>query len=337
MNDFNNKIFDTIIVGAGITGITAGNYLQQKGLSVLLLDKGKGIGGRMATRRINFENQKIVFDYGAKYLEGTSEKFDELLSLLYKNQIISKWNEVENVDETPKFIGRKSMREVAIFLSKELNILNSTKVIELRRINNFWQSIDELGNVYKSKTMLLTLPVPQAIDLLDNSKIDLDKTLQNNLQEIKYERSIVGLFIADGSISLAGKGGIYLDEGPVSFITDNNSKGINKFKTAVTVEMSNSFSVDNWNKSNSELRKMILELSRKWITSKILDYQIHKWKFSKPLFSSGKSFEVIDKQNGLLVAGDAFRGNNIDSAYLSGLSAAEHIYNNKQIIELAEK
>ena len=337
MNDVKNKIFDTIIIGAGITGITAGNHLQQNGYSVLLLDKGKGIGGRMATRRINFENQKAIFDYGAKYLEGTSEKFDELTSRLSQNEIIAKWNAIENAEWSSKFIGKKSMREAAIFLAKELNILNSIKVIKVKHNNLYWESTDEVGNIFRSKTLLLTLPVPQAIDLLEQSKANIESSLKNNLQKVEYERSIVGLFIADGGINLDGKGGIYFDKGPISFITDNNIKGINSYKSAITIEMANSFSVENWDKSNNELSELILDLSKHWFSSKILDYQIHKWKFSKPLLSYNKSFEVIDKHNGLFIAGDAFGGNNIESAYLSGLSAAERIYDKKEIIEPAVK
>jgi renalase len=337
MNYFNNKIYDTIIIGAGIAGITAGNYLQQKGLSVLLLDKGKGIGGRMATRRINFENQRVVFDYGAKYLEGTSDKFEELISWLSQNAIITKWNGIENLKRSPKFIGKKSMREAAIFLAKELNILNSTKVIEVKHSNQYWELTDEAGNVYRSKTLLLTLPVPQALDLLVNSQISVEAKLYNSLRRIQYERSIVGLFVADGSINLDGKGGIYFDKGPISFITDNNIKGINSYKSAISIEMANSFSIENWDKSNNELSELIWELSKEWIRSKILDYQIHKWKFSKPLVPYGKSFELIDSDSKLFIAGDAFGGNNIESAYLSGLSAAEQIYDEKEIIESAVK
>ena len=44
---------DILIVGAGIAGLCAANDLQKAGHDVLVIDKGRGFGGRMASRRIN--------------------------------------------------------------------------------------------------------------------------------------------------------------------------------------------------------------------------------------------------------------------------------------------
>ena len=54
---------DCLIVGAGIAGLVAARSLQSRGFSVLVLDKGRGVGGRLATR--NFEGGR--FDYGAQF------------------------------------------------------------------------------------------------------------------------------------------------------------------------------------------------------------------------------------------------------------------------------
>ncbi len=42
----------TTIVGAGIAGLAAARQLQSAGHEVQVIDKGCGVGGRMATRRI---------------------------------------------------------------------------------------------------------------------------------------------------------------------------------------------------------------------------------------------------------------------------------------------
>ena len=47
-----NKVHpDAIVVGAGISGIAAARKLQSYGHVVEVIEKGRGVGGRMATRR----------------------------------------------------------------------------------------------------------------------------------------------------------------------------------------------------------------------------------------------------------------------------------------------
>ena len=41
---------DLIVIGAGFGGLLAACMLQANGARVLVLDKGRGVGGRMATR-----------------------------------------------------------------------------------------------------------------------------------------------------------------------------------------------------------------------------------------------------------------------------------------------
>ena len=43
---------DILIIGAGLAGLSAANDLQQAGHQVLVIDKGRGLGGRLAGRRI---------------------------------------------------------------------------------------------------------------------------------------------------------------------------------------------------------------------------------------------------------------------------------------------
>lgn len=45
---------ECIIVGGGISGLIIATLLQRRGMKVTVLDKGRGIGGRLATRRINY-------------------------------------------------------------------------------------------------------------------------------------------------------------------------------------------------------------------------------------------------------------------------------------------
>ena len=62
---------DICIVGAGIAGLTAADTLRSAGWAVTVVDKGRGVGGRMATRRIDSSS----FDHGAQFFTARDERF----------------------------------------------------------------------------------------------------------------------------------------------------------------------------------------------------------------------------------------------------------------------
>ena len=57
------------IVGAGLAGLMAGRTLAEAGHEVVLLDKGRSPGGRLATRRIG----EATLDHGAQFFTVRSE------------------------------------------------------------------------------------------------------------------------------------------------------------------------------------------------------------------------------------------------------------------------
>ena len=52
-----------VIVGAGICGLVAGRRLADSDADVVLVDKGRSVGGRLATRRIG----DATVDHGAQF------------------------------------------------------------------------------------------------------------------------------------------------------------------------------------------------------------------------------------------------------------------------------
>ena len=64
-------VTDVIIVGAGLAGLMAGRVLTDAGKRVLLIDKGRSVGGRMATRRIDGG----LADHGAQFFTVRDPEF----------------------------------------------------------------------------------------------------------------------------------------------------------------------------------------------------------------------------------------------------------------------
>ena len=53
-----------VIIGSGSAGLACARTLAAAGLGPVVLDKGRGIGGRLATRRVG----AMQFDHGAQYV-----------------------------------------------------------------------------------------------------------------------------------------------------------------------------------------------------------------------------------------------------------------------------
>ena len=50
------------VLGAGMAGLSAAHALREQGHDVVVIDKARGPGGRMRTRR----NEDLRFDHGAQ-------------------------------------------------------------------------------------------------------------------------------------------------------------------------------------------------------------------------------------------------------------------------------
>ena len=66
---------DVLVIGAGMAGLVAAAELQRAGRRALVIEKGRGVGGRLASRRIG----EASFDHGAQFITARTTRFAALL------------------------------------------------------------------------------------------------------------------------------------------------------------------------------------------------------------------------------------------------------------------
>ena len=90
------------IIGAGMAGLACANRLARAGLTPIIFDKGRGIGGRMATKRI----EQMRFDHGAQYITAYDDRFAKVLGDLQTKGAAAKWDDGSG---RPRFVGVPGM------------------------------------------------------------------------------------------------------------------------------------------------------------------------------------------------------------------------------------
>ncbi len=88
--------YSIAIIGAGMAGVVAARTLTQAGHRVTLLEKSRGFGGRMSTRRSDFGG----FDHGAQYFTVRDPRFQKALDLTAQG-VVAPWqaNTVRVLDD----------------------------------------------------------------------------------------------------------------------------------------------------------------------------------------------------------------------------------------------
>lgn len=82
-----------VVVGAGISGVACARTLQQHGIEVRVVDRGRRIGGRMASRRIDGR----VVDLGASYFTVADRRFESVVQAWEAAGLAEPWTDTFHV------------------------------------------------------------------------------------------------------------------------------------------------------------------------------------------------------------------------------------------------
>jgi len=316
---------DCIVIGAGISGLLAGRELERRGVEYLILDKGRGLGGRMATRRIGDSR----FDHGAQFVTAKTPEFMELIDECIEAGAAVKWSDGvrtesgETMEPRPYYRGTDGMTRIAKYFADGLEYRLSTKITSLSVQNDIWTLVSESGSEFSSPSLIVTMPAPQALDLFDNSAVALEDDVMRRLRQIEYDPCIAAMITLDNPSTIPPPGALRLSAEPVSWISDNFAKGISPDGYGVTVHCGPEFSRDNYNTDDKRIAEMIIDNVSRLLGCTPLACRIHRWKYSRARKTLADRCLSATRPARIVFAGDGFGSGNIEAAALSGVEAAE--------------
>lgn len=294
-----------------MAGLSTARILTQNGHEVTVLDKGRGVGGRMATRKIELAKA----DHGAQYFSVKSPEFRLFIDELIAQNIISEWQVPQR--ENVRYIGRTGMNTIPKHMAASLNVRLNEKAVRLHS-----QSVEtESGNQYLFDALISTMPIPQATELFQRSETVLSDKDQHVLASIEYDPCIAVLAMLKTPTAIEG-GGLLLENQPVAWIADNFQKGISSVPS-VTLHASASYSQAHLEDDLQTVGNDLLASVSDWIVPESIEQvQVHRWRYSLARQRYSHSFYKLEHAP-VYLAGDAFGLGNVEGAFLSGLEVGK--------------
>jgi renalase len=315
----------TVVIGGGLSGLLAARELQAAGRHVVVLDKGRSVGGRLATRRIG----DARLDHGAQFFTVRSDEFGEMVRDWVSDDVVYQWCRgfSPDGDGYPRYAVRGGMSQLAKHLAVGLDVRCNTLVFMVRRTEQGWQVVIDDGSVVDCAELVVTCPLPQASALLVESDVELPAALW----QTQYDRTLALLAVLDQPSGVPAPGGVQnvaasVDGMPgYTFIADNHVKGVSALP-ALTMHTDPAFSDAQWDASPDDVHALLIEAAQPWLgNARIIDSQLKRWRFATPRSIWPEPFWRDEASPTLVVAGDAFAGPRVEGAARSGLAAARSL------------
>ena len=310
-------VANVVIIGAGMSGLTAARALKREGHDVRLLDKGRGVGGRLATRRLSDgSGAEARIDHAAQFFTTRSDEFKALVAEALDVGAVEEWcRGFGDHDGYPRYRGAEGMTSLAKWLAEGLDIELGHTVVDLA---------DHPADAY-----ILAMPIPQALSICSFSKRLPPPLLQRALARVDYHPVLALLATFAEPLSVPEPGGVQTpDHSVVTFVADNQRKGISSIPS-LTVHAGHQWSSDHWLEADNVVTEALLaNVSEHTNGANPTAIQLQRWRYAgpvepwpDPMVTWGGGAEGPQ----IVLAGDAFASSKVEGAFLSGRAAAAAI------------
>lgn len=300
-----------IVIGSGITGVSCARALMQIGETVIVLDKGRGIGGRMATRRVALETGDISFDHGAQVLPARNNAFATLM----RDAGAAAW------DQGGGLVGMPGMSQIPRRLAEGLDLRQGIEITALAYHDGQWM-LSSPGGAFRAQRLILTIPAPQALQLLGPMH-----PLATALRAVEMRPclTLMAAFPPDSQRPFSQRSD---PDHPLAWIAQDSSKP-GRSTAAVTwiAQAGPEFSAQNLENSPEDIAAQMLPLLCDAIGANpqtALHLRAHRWRYAQTLRPLGAAY-LSDGATNLFLGGDWCLGARAEHAWQSGAAIAAAI------------
>lgn len=310
---------DAIVVGGGISGIACAAALAAEGVPVRVIDRGRGIGGRMASMTLRNTGSTFdgrVVDIGASYFTVADGDFRAVVDGLELAGVARPWTDTFHVADPQGIHGVKTgpmryaaprgLRSVVAALAAASPMVEVVQGHEVRRVAPVDDQVVVDGEV--TGAAALCMPDPQARRLVDG----LPPTA------ITWEPVIVVTCVFERRTWLDLDGVFVNDDPIVTWIADDGSRRGDGAPVLVA-HVTPVLAALHLHNPGAAIRPVIATVRR---VLGIDDHPVwvdcHRWTYAKPLSGSDDPY-WLSGEAAIGLAGDAWSGGpRVEAAWLSG-------------------
>ena len=305
---------DILIIGGGMAGLSAGTALAVTGKSIIVLDKGRGPGGRMAARRVEIAGEQVSFDHGAQYFTARDPAFRETVTAWEAAGVAARWPAAGD----DAWVGTPGMNACVKALAAGLDVRWGVRAERLEQTAQGWR-IEAGEHSFTAATVLVTVPAEQAAVLLAEVAPDL-AALAAGVKSAPCWAAMAGFAAPIGHASDTFRS----DTGPISWAARNSAKPGRSGAETWVIHASPLRSHELIDLPKDEAAQALLsDFFAATVTAPALPQHLdaHRWLYAQPqsLKGDGARFDPVLS---LGIAGDWLHSPRVEGAWLSGRALA---------------
>ncbi len=332
-------MYEVAIIGAGVAGLNCARQLQaQMGNSgkILVVDKSRGLGGRLATRRL----ANTHADHGVCYIKAQGDRFRQEIGELVDREIlrlwtdkIHRWDGRGDIQAPAKtsacYVSATGATAIAKYWARDLEVIGDRTITNIQPIDRGWR-IEAQDWSAEARQVVLAVPPAQAAEIVRNA---VEPDCLTQLQLIEFTPVITAMAtypaaLLPASVELGWQGIQCQDHPSLGWIGLDSSKQLSPPQPVLVVQ-SNAESAMQYFESpdlmavGQELLAAAAVLVPWFAQPKLL--QVHRWAYAFTKNPLSSPWITAQTAAPLYLCGDWCGGNRVEAAYLSGLAVAAQI------------
>ena len=315
------------VVGAGVAGLSAARALKTHGHDVVVFEKSRSPGGRVATRQLHaiemprgLAGASLAFDHGAQYFTVRDDRFSMIVAEWQRDRVVAKWTGRvvtfddegwEDVDEgTDRYVGTPGMSAIGAAMADRLDVTYGQRIESLQPVLDSFDRV--IVATPPAHAGALVAHVPALAARIAGVIMKPSWTVM-----AAFEEKVAARFDA-----------AFVNGSALGWIARNTSKPKRDWKVdAWVLQATTAWSAAHVDDRPDDVGAFLMEGFEDLVRAglpRAFYATVHRWRYATadPPLAVGA---IHDSESRITVCGDWCLGARIEDAFLSGMAAASFI------------